>query len=139
LNEAPSPPRNYSQGLELAVGTSPRELPWHCTYKAGNLQLFPLHICGVDLLLLRKRRGVADNGLGTTAMYLRRATSGAANSDLGTTNQYLRRTTSGAASNGLSATIKNLQQTMSGAAGNGLCRKISSYSSSGGSKLSKYM
>jgi hypothetical protein len=51
-----------------------------------------LHSCRVVLLLLRRRRGAAGDGLGTTAKYLRRATSGAAGFDLGIAIKYLRRT-----------------------------------------------
>jgi hypothetical protein len=50
--------------------------------------------------LLRQRRGVAGNGLGTTIKYLRRTASGAAGSSMNIAIKYLRRTTCGAAENG---------------------------------------
>jgi hypothetical protein len=52
--------------------------------------------------LLRQRRGVAGNGLGTAIFKPRRTTSGAAGNGLGTTIKNLR----GAASVGLGTTIK---------------------------------
>ena len=66
--------------------------------------------------MLRKCRGAAGIGLGTTIKYLRCTTSGAAGIGLGTTIKYMRRSTSGAAGNGLCTAIKYLR----GAVGMGL-------------------
>jgi hypothetical protein len=87
--------------------------------KAGNTNAnsAPLHILRVVFLLLRKRRGAAGNGLGTTIKYLRRTTTA---NGLSTKINYLRRTTRGAADSGLGATNKYLRRTTSGAAGYGL-------------------
>jgi hypothetical protein len=102
LKDASALPQSYGQQLRLAEGTSLRGLPFHCVDKAGNTCPVPLHICRVDLLLLRQRRGAAGNGLGTTTKYLRRTTNAAAGNSLGTTIKYLR----GAADIGLGTTIK---------------------------------
>jgi hypothetical protein len=37
VKDASTPPESFGQRLELAEGTSPRELPYHCTDKAGKL------------------------------------------------------------------------------------------------------
>jgi hypothetical protein len=95
--------------------TIARGLSCHCADTAGNIYPVPLYICRVVLLLLRQRRGVAGNGLGTTAKYLRQTTSDAAGNGLGATIKYLR----GATGYGLGATIKYLRSTTS-AAGNGM-------------------
>jgi hypothetical protein len=50
------------QRLELAEGTPPRGLTYHCPLKAGNFYSSPLNICLVVLLLLRKRRGATALG-----------------------------------------------------------------------------
>jgi hypothetical protein len=85
-----------------------RRLTLYFSNTAGNIFSVPLHICRVSILLLRERRGTANNGLGTTAKYLQRTTSAAGNG-LGTTAKYLRQTASSAAGNGLGATKKYLQ------------------------------
>jgi hypothetical protein len=105
-----APPRNYGQRLGVIEGTSPRELPCHCTDKAGNICPVPLHIQRAVLLLLRRRRGASGNGLGTSAKYLRQTTSGAAGNGLGATIKYLRHTTS-AAGIGMDTTAKYLRRT----------------------------
>jgi hypothetical protein len=73
------------------------------TDKSGNIYSAPLHICHVTRLQLRRRRGAAGNGVGTTTKFLLRTTSGAAGNGLGATAKYLRRTMSGAAGIGLTA------------------------------------
>jgi hypothetical protein len=60
--------------------------------------------------------GAADNGLGTTIMYLRAATG----IGLGTTVKYLQRSTSDAKGFGLGTTIKYLRRTTSAAANSGV-------------------
>jgi hypothetical protein len=73
--------------------TSPRGLSCHRTDKAGNIYSAPLYIRRFVLLLLRKHRSAAGNGLGTSIKYQRRTTSAATGNGLGTTIKYLRRTT----------------------------------------------
>jgi hypothetical protein len=84
-----APAAKLGQRLEVAKGTSPRGLNYHCTDTAANIYSAPFYISRVALLVLRQRRGAAVDGPGSTIKYLRQTTSAAAGNALGTTAKYL--------------------------------------------------
>jgi hypothetical protein len=62
LKHVSAPPRSYGQRLELAEGTSPQKVTYHCLNTTGSIYYIPLCICRVPFFLLRQRRGAAGLG-----------------------------------------------------------------------------